>query len=140
VQKEEGPLPHQGGSAIAGFEIKTDHAERVVLARMWGLWPVGVCHDYGAALVKELDASASPDYWLLFDASACPPQGPDAQTAIIEAWHLTNRYRMRGRIVLVDNPLTRLQVRRLLAEGGFPAFLLAKTEAEARALRAAPAR
>ena len=129
-----GSLPHLAGSEVAGFEVKTDHPGKLVLARMWGLWPITVCHEYASALERELQGSASPDYWLLIDVSACPPQGPDAQAAIVEAWHLTNRYRLRGRIVVVDNPLTRLQVRRLLAEGGLPAFQLVKTDADARDL------
>ncbi len=75
------------------------------------------------------------------DASAWPPQRPEAQRAIIEAWAATAVYRVRIRILKVDNSVTRIQLCRLLSEAGLHDSVIAKNSAEAYALlRDAPAR
>jgi hypothetical protein len=126
--------PQRVGTDGAGFEIAVDRIASIVVARMWGLWSSPVWEKYEAALLLELGSFWTGHGALLVDASACPPQGPDAQKAILAAWQATMRHRLRQRVITVDNPLTRLQVRRLLTEGGLTGFVLAKSDAEARAI------
>lgn len=134
-------MVERAGTAVAGFEVAGDRDLKLVRASMWGLWTSPVFRPYRTALVRELDPFRALECAVLLDASAWPPQRPEAQRAIIEAWAATAVYRVRIRILKVDNSVTRIQLCRLLSEAGLHDSVIAKNSAEAYALlRDAPAR
>lgn len=127
----------RGGDERAGYESSVDLSRRLLSARFWGFWDLRMvreCNDGLLAQYRELKAAGGP-WYVLINHSRFATQKAEVQAEIAKTMSDALALGMKRAASVVGSTVTQLQLRRLGAASGLPAYLFSffNSEEEARA-------
>ena len=105
------------GDDQTGFSVSFDTEARAVRVRAWGFWSVDVAGAF-VRTVAEVCLAGQRGGTMLLDMTGLKPMRDEGQAAFGSLMAALPKLGIARASVLSDNPLTRLQLLRLVSEHG----------------------
>jgi hypothetical protein len=105
------------GDDLSGFSVVFDTEARAVRVRAWGFWNADIAASF-ANTVAEVCAGGPTGGFLLLDMTGLRPMRDEGQASFGSLLTALPKLGIQRAAVASDNPLTRLQLLRLVAEHG----------------------
>jgi serine/threonine-protein kinase len=118
-------------SAQSGYTISADPGRKLVHVRVWGFWTL----DVGKQYLEEFRQKSMP-FWgsrwfVLADIREFPAQRPDVGEFVRQTMVIAQQNGLVRAANLVASALSKMQIARLSAEQGLPAFSFFTDDQEA---------
>ena len=105
------------GDDQAGFSVALDNEQRAVRVRAWGFWSVDVASAF-TRTVAEVCLAGPRGAVMFMDMTGLKPMRDEGQASFGTLVASLPKLGVARASVAIDNPLTKLQLLRLVAEHG----------------------
>ncbi len=109
------------GSDDAGYSVETGALGVRVSA--WGFWDAALAGNFSQAVLEAFDTVGNRAQ-LLVDATALKPQREEGQAAFLAMVKATSRLGLPRVELVVTNPITKMQLGRILREAGARTWIM----------------
>ncbi len=128
VPSEARPSVRSKAAPSKGFEVRADLKLGILRLRVWGFWDIEDGQAYWAQFKHEADLLIGKPWHVLADISQFPAQRPDVNAYVEKTMLYARSNGMVRASNLVSSALSRMQIARLSAESGLPAYTFFQSE------------
>jgi hypothetical protein len=108
-----------GGDERAGYRIHANPLSRVAWLEFWGLWDVPLTLAWRDDLTRAYDEMGRAPWVAFGNSSRHPPQSDEVQEIKKELMARAEQVVARNAVILANNAVGKMQVRRLFQESGY---------------------
>ena len=113
------------------FIFEVDGVKKILKFKMIGSWDIKDGDDWGEEFKQKSKSLLGGKWYVLADLSEFPAQKSEIQQKLAELMEFAGKNGMKKAANLVQKQLSKMQIERLSAESGLPAFSFFQDENEA---------
>lgn len=113
------------------FEVVADTKTGILKVRVWGFWDVEEAKAYLEEFRAKAGTVVGGTWYVLADISEFPAQKTEVNDYVGQTMAFAVEHGMKRAANLVNSALTQMQISRLSADTGLPAYSFFKSESDA---------